>query len=149
MSQAVNNKGVIIADLGSVALAAGEQMTLALDNQAQISVAISTAVQSEVIGPDGQQIKSAIQNSGTIQANGGKVLLTAKVLNDVFDNAVNNTGVIQATSLQNITGYVEITASGAPVVNTGTIQSNQINITVPNSTLINKGQVISQKSATC
>ena len=164
LSQAVNNQGIIIANRGTVALASGSKMTVALDSQNQISVAVDDAVKSEVIGLDGQPITSAIQNSGTIKANGGKVLLTAKVLNDVFDFAVNNSGVIQAKSLNDIGGSVQVVASGAPVINTGKIkaaqvnisdfdsnfintgkiQANQINISIPESTLINQGQVISK-----
>ena len=164
LSQAVNNQGVIVAPLGSVALAAGEKMTVALDSQSLISVAIDTAVQSEVLGPDGRQIKSAVQNSGKIAAKGGKVLLTAKVLNHVFDYALNNSGVIDVGSMQAHDGVVELFAAGAPVmntgkikatqvninvqtgnlINTGTILAHQINISVPNSTFVNQGQVISK-----
>jgi len=142
LSQAVNNQGVILADSGSIALASGNKMTVALDTLNQISVTVDEAVQSEVIGPDGQQIKSAINNSGTIQANGGKVLLTAKVMNDVFDYAVNNTGVITAGALVNNGGVVEITASGAPVVNTGSITANAVNINVQNANLVNNASIV-------
>ncbi len=147
LSQAVNNQGIILADLGTVALAAGNKMTLALDSRDQISVVIDDAVQADVFGPDGQKMDSAIKNSGTIQANGGKLILTAKVLNNVFDYAVNNSGVVQATSLQNNNGVVEITASGAPVINTGKIQASRVNINVLDSNFINEGQIISQYTA--
>ena len=129
LSQAINNQGVIVAPLGSVALASGDKLTLALDSQSQISVAVDDAVKNEVLGPNGQQINSAIQNGGTIKANGGKVLLTAKVLNDVFDNAVNNSGVIKAGSIQDHKGVVELVASGAPIVNTGALISNAMTLT--------------------
>ena len=83
LSQALENRGLIQAELGTVVLAAGEKTTLALDDLNQISVVIDEAVKNRVA-------ESAIDNSGTISANGGKVLLTAKVLNDVFDYAINN-----------------------------------------------------------
>jgi len=146
LSQAVNNQGVVIADLGTVALASGEKITLALDSLAQISVVVDDAVKSEVIGPDGQKIDSAIKNSGTIQANGGKVILTAKVLNDVFDYAVNNTGLIQAKSVVNHDGVVELVASGAPIINIGKIEAGTVNVTVTNAGFINKGQIITDGS---
>jgi len=100
-------------------------MTLALDSQAQISVAVDDAVKNEVLGPDGQQIHSAIQNGGTIKANGGKVLLTAKALNDVFDFAVNNSGVVQATTLQNHNGVVELISDG-DIYSLGTLKSSSL-----------------------
>ena len=144
LSQAVNNHGVIVANLGTVTLAAGNKMTLALDSKGQISVVIDDAVKGNVLGPNGQKMNSAIENSGTIQANGGKVLLTSKVLNDVFDYAVNNSGVVQATSFKNNNGVVEIAASGAPVINIGMIQAGQININLLDSIFINEGQIISR-----
>lgn len=142
LSQAVNNQGLIIADLGTVALAAGEKMTLALDSLSQISVVIDDAVKAEVLGPDGLKMDSAIKNSGTIQANGGKVILTAKILNNVFDYAVNNSGVIQAGSIQEHDGVIELTVEGAPVINTGIMAANSINIKVSDADFLNKGSVI-------
>ncbi|MDD5692564.1 MAG: filamentous hemagglutinin N-terminal domain-containing protein, partial [Candidatus Omnitrophica bacterium] len=142
LSQSVNNQGIIIADLGTVVLASGEKMTLALDSLEQISVVIDDAVKAEVLGPDGQKMDSAIKNSGTIQANGGKVILTAKVLNNVFDYAVNNSGVILANNVVEHNGVVELVASGAPVINTGTIQAGQVNVNVTGAGFINKGQII-------
>ncbi|MFA4854631.1 MAG: right-handed parallel beta-helix repeat-containing protein, partial [Candidatus Omnitrophota bacterium] len=142
LSQSVNNQGVIIADLGTVVLASGEKMTLALDSLDQISVVIDDAVKAEVLGPDGLKMDSAIKNSGTIQANGGKVILTAKILNNVFDYAVNNSGVIQAGSIQEHDGVIELTVEGAPVVNTGSMTANSINIKVSNADFLNKGSLI-------
>ena len=142
LSQAVNNQGVIIADSGVVTLASGEKMTLALDAFDQISVVVDDAVKSEVIGPDGKKTTDAINNSGTIQANGGKVLLTAKVMKDVFDYAVNNTGVINAGSIQNNAGLIELTAGGAPIVNTGSMTANTVNINVQNADLQNRGSIV-------
>ena len=116
LSQAVKNgkHGVIIADSGTVALASGNQTTVALDSQSQISVTVGAAVQSEVVGPSGKPITSAINNAGTIQANGGKVILTAKVLKDVFDYSINNSGIINASAIANHGGVIELTASGGP-----------------------------------
>ncbi|MBF0511495.1 MAG: filamentous hemagglutinin N-terminal domain-containing protein, partial [Candidatus Omnitrophica bacterium] len=124
LSQAVSNQGVILADLGTVALASGNQMTLALDSLDQISVVVDEAVQSELIGLNGQKVSDAISNTGTIEADGGKVILTAKIMNDLFDHAVNNNGVVQAASLANNDGTIEMVASGAPVVNSGTMTSS-------------------------
>ncbi|MFA5272119.1 MAG: filamentous hemagglutinin N-terminal domain-containing protein, partial [Candidatus Omnitrophota bacterium] len=144
LSQAVDNQGVAIANLGTVTLAAGEKITVGLDNKDLISVVVDEAVQSEIIGPDGQTMDSAIKNSGVIQANGGKIILTAKVLNKVFDYAINNTGVIQAASLNDKDGVIELTASGAPIVNKaeGVITaSKQITIVNEISDIINEGTI--------
>jgi filamentous hemagglutinin family protein len=129
LSQSSNNEGIILADSGTIALAAGDKMTLGLDSQNQISVVVDDAVQSQVTGPDGWPIKNAVSNSGIIQANGGKVVLTAKVMNNIFDYAINNSGIVEANAIQNNGGKVQLFSSGAPTLNTGTIKANQVDLT--------------------
>ncbi|MBI4972611.1 MAG: filamentous hemagglutinin N-terminal domain-containing protein [Candidatus Omnitrophica bacterium] len=146
LSGAVGNQGIIQANLGTVVLAAGEKVTLALDDLNQISVVIDDAVKEEVFGPEGEKIGSAIKNSGAITAGGGKVILNAKVLNSVFDYAINNTGIIQAESLVNHHGVVELVAEGAPVYNIGKIEAGEVRVEVKDSGFINKGEIITDGS---
>jgi hypothetical protein len=149
LSQAINNSGTISvsslnASIGKVVLAVGERMTVALDDKSQISVVVDEKLQDtlKIIGPDGEVIDSAIKNSGKILAEGGKIVLTAKVLNKIFDYAVNNTGVIQATSLVNNNGVIELIAEGpSPVLNTGTIKAGYIKVSVTGSDFINRGSL--------
>ena len=147
LSQAINNSGTISvsslnANIGKVVLAVGERMTVSLDDKSQISVVVDEKLQDtlKIIGPDGKVIDSAIKNSGTILAEGGKVILTAKILNKIFDYAVNNTGVIQATNLVNNNGVVELVTDGpSPVLNAGTIEASYIKVSVTGSDFINRG----------
>ena len=143
LSQGIENQGIIQAELGTVVLASGEKMTLAMDDSADISVVIDDGVRDFVFGPDGEKIDSAIKNSGTISANGGKVLLTAKVLNNVFDYAINNSGIIEAASLTNHNGVVELFAQGADVINTntGVIEASTIKAEVLEADFINDGEI--------
>jgi filamentous hemagglutinin family protein len=147
---AVDNQLAIQADLGTVALASGEKITLALENNSVISVVVNEAVQSEVFGPDGNKMASAIKNSGTILAEGGKAILTARVLNKVFDYAINNTGLIKVTSLVKHDGVIELMAEGAPVVNSGTLEAETVYIKVSNAGITNapEGKIIAQVSPT-
>ena len=148
LSNAINNSGTIQAQLGHVLLASGEQMTVALDDNNDICVTINNAVSHGVFGPDGQRMANAIENSGSIQANGGKVLLNAKVLNGIFDNAVNNSGVVQANSLQTNNGDVEIVAAGAAVTNSGNISaSNNLTISSQNG-IISSGSLTTANTLT-
>ena len=124
LSQAIKNTGTIQAALGHIILASGEKMTMALDDLGTVSVVIDEAVQHEVFGPDGVKFSSAIENTGTISANGGTVTLTAKSLNKVFDYAINNTGVIEAKSLENKDGRVELVAPDGPIVSTGELKTS-------------------------
>lgn len=142
LSQAVDNKGVIVANLGIVTLASGEKIkVLSLDNKDLVQVQILKETQEKIFGPDGQ-INSGVKNSGDIYNDGGRVILTAKVLNTVFDYAINNTGFIRAASLVNNNGVVELIAEGpSPVINTGTIEAGSIKVSVTGSDFINRGSL--------
>jgi len=147
---AVDNRLAIQADLGTVVLASGEKITLALEDQNAISVVVDEAVQSEVFGPDGVKMASAVKNSGTILAEGGKVILTAKILNKVFDYSINNTGLVKVTSLVKHDGVIELMAEGAPVVNSGTLEAEQVYIKVSNDRITNtaEGKIVAEVSPT-
>ena len=152
LSQAVDNSGTLAvssidAKVGHIVLASGEKMTVAMDDRSLISVAIDEGVKETIFGPDGVKIDSAIKNSGSILADGGKVTLTAKTLNKVFDYAINNTGVIQANNLVQHDGVVELVAEGAPILNTGTIEAGKVIVNATGTDLINLGKILSQPVA--
>jgi len=68
LGSAVANEGLIEAMLGSVNLASGDALTLNLDAAGTISVVVDEAVQGEVFGVDGENLLSAVDNSGEIIA---------------------------------------------------------------------------------
>lgn len=126
LSRSVDNRGVVIADLGTVALASGEKITLSLDSNNFMAVTIDEAVQKEVLGLDNSIVKSAVDNSGTIQADGGRVILTSKALNRVFDQAVNNTGVVRAVTVADHGGVVEFLAPDGNIKTSGVLESSAL-----------------------
>ena len=116
LGKQVENQGMISADLGIVALAAGKQAVLTFDHSGLLGLRITEAVLQDELGID-----PAVLNSGDISAAGGKVLMTASVSQDVFSQAVN-TGELQAARsvVVNADGSVTLGA-GADLVNTGTV----------------------------
>jgi filamentous hemagglutinin family protein len=128
LAGAVKNSGTIEAQTGSVALASGEEMTVNLDDLGQISVVVSKAVQNDVFDADGNKVDVAVENTGLIVADGGTIQLSAKVLDTILDNAINNEGVIQAASLVNKDGVIELTAEGAKVNNEGLVSSKYVSV---------------------
>jgi len=116
LSDSVENSGVITAERGSIALASGKKMTLSFDNDGLIQVAIDESTQEKLEGVD-----DAILNLGTIKADGGLVLLKADVVKDVFKNAINNEGIVQANAVIEKDGKIEIVATNAPISNKKTI----------------------------
>jgi filamentous hemagglutinin family protein len=129
MGESVLNEGLIEARLGKAVLAAGEAVTLELDSDGMISVAINDSV-TQAFDEAGHEVSDAVKNAGTVSANGGTVILTASVLGDVFTNAVNNEGVIAAGSLVDNNGEIYLLAdgTGARIANTGVLDVSGIDV---------------------
>jgi len=106
--------------VGKVLLAAGEQMTINLDPEGIISAAVDIA-QGTDRNDDGEY--AAVNNMGEIYAPGGKVVLTAEVLDSVFQNAVNNDGIIEAMSMSEREGQVLLKSNEDIEIN-GTIRAS-------------------------
>jgi filamentous hemagglutinin family protein len=116
----VSNEGLIIANLGTVALATGQKFTLDFAGDGLIGLVVDGKVMQRVVGPDGQPLPAAVTNAGKIKADGGHVLLTARVADDVWAAAVNQSGIIEARSLVARGGVIRLEASSA-VVNHGVV----------------------------
>src|SRR5690606_25722776 len=110
----VVNDGRIIANYGQVNLAASNTATIDFDGDGLIRFAVDGEVLDNAAG-----LQAAVSNSGTIQAESGAVLLQADVAQDVFAQAVNNSGVIQASGVTHDGGRVFLVGTGGDVVNSG------------------------------
>ncbi len=97
LGASVSNEGVISARLGSVTLAAGNAMTLDVAGDGLLNVAVNEGA-----------VNALVQNGGIIQADGGQVLLTAMSAGTLLQSAVNNTGVIQAQTVENHNGTIRL-----------------------------------------
>ncbi len=104
----VANNGVISAKLGTVALAAGNAITLDVVGDGLLNVTVNQGA-----------VNALVQNGGLIQADGGQVLLTAQAAGSLLQSAVNNTGVIQAQTIQNHNGTIRLM---------GDMQSGTVNV---------------------
>ncbi|MDD2703508.1 MAG: filamentous hemagglutinin N-terminal domain-containing protein, partial [Candidatus Omnitrophica bacterium] len=124
LAPGIVNQGAISAPLGTVALAGGDKATLSLDDMSDISVVIDDAVREEMTGPDGNELDSAIRNNGAITADGGRIIITSAVLNHIFNYAINNTGIIEAQTLVDKNGIIELVAQGAAILTSGIISAN-------------------------
>jgi filamentous hemagglutinin family protein len=96
----VSNSGRVVAQLGIVALAAGQAVTLDISGDQLLNVAIDQGV-----------AKALLSNGGWLQADGGQVLMTTQVAGNLLANAVNNTGVVQAQSLAHRNGSIFLLGS--------------------------------------
>ncbi|MCJ7600665.1 MAG: filamentous hemagglutinin N-terminal domain-containing protein [Desulfobulbaceae bacterium] len=110
------NSGVIQARLGQVALASGNHFTLDLDGDQLIGLAVDEASLAQ---------RAGVENFGTLAADGGQVVMTAKVAAEVATTVVNNTGLIQAHSIEELNGEIILQGgSSGIVVNSGTLDAS-------------------------
>lgn len=95
MGKTVSNQGVISARLGSVALAAGNAVTMDVAGDGLLNVSVAQGA-----------VNALVENGGLIRADGGNILLTAQAAGNLLQTAVNNTGVIQAQTIGNRNGTI-------------------------------------------
>jgi filamentous hemagglutinin family protein len=93
----VSNEGTIVAKLGTIALAAGNAFTLDVAGDGLLNVVVNQGA-----------VDALVQNGGLIKADGGQVLLTALSAGNLLQSAVNNTGVIQAQTVESHNGTIRL-----------------------------------------
>ncbi|WP_330969435.1 two-partner secretion domain-containing protein, partial [Lysobacter sp. A3-1-A15] len=111
MGRSVSNQGVISARLGSVALAAGAAVTLDVAGDGMLNVSVDTGA-----------VDALAENGGLIRADGGRVLLTAQAVGNLLHTVVNNTGVIQAQTIENRDGTILLLGD----MQTGTVNAGGV-----------------------
>ena len=97
LGASVSNEGVISARLGTIALAAGNAMTLDVAGDGLLNVSV-----------DQGAVNGLVANGGLIRADGGQVLLTAQAAGSLLQTMVNNTGVIRAQSIDTRNGTIRL-----------------------------------------
>ena len=119
--KAVRNEGVILASAGRVNLAVGNKVTLDFDGDGLMRFTVDEAVVDNA-----QSLDEAISNSGSIEADGGDVLIAASAAKDVFTNTINNSGLIKAGRIERSGGQIRLVGLGpsASVLNTGQINAD-------------------------
>ncbi|XYJ12689.1 two-partner secretion domain-containing protein [Telluria sp. B2] len=111
----VANQGLVSAQLGTVLLASGDALTLQMAGSSLINYQVDKATVAHLAG---------VENSGQILANGGRVIMTAEVAQDLAATVVNNSGLIQARSTVERDGAIYLEGSGGSVANSGGIDAS-------------------------
>jgi filamentous hemagglutinin family protein len=116
MGNSVSNQGVITATKGTVALAAGDQITLNFNGNSLVGVTIGAGA-----------LNALVENKQAIYANGGTVILTAKAADDLLSAQVNNSGLIQAQTIGDLKGSITLNADGGTTSVSGTLDASAPN----------------------
>ena len=99
LGTSVGNDGVIAVKLGSAILASGNAITLDVAGDGLLNVTVNQGA-----------VNALVQNRGLIQADGGFVLLTAQAAGSLLLTVVNNSGVIQAQTVESHNGTIRLLA---------------------------------------
>lgn len=101
----VVNHGSVRADRGTVALAAGEQVSLKFDDRSLVAVTVDRAA-----------LDALVDNRDVIRADGGTVLMTARARDALLDTVVNNEGIIEANTVGEHAGVIRLGGGETGVV---------------------------------
>lgn len=93
----VLNAGTVTAPQGTIALAAGGEVSLALQGNQLVRFAVDQAA-----------LDALVENRQLLRAEGGQVLLSANAREAIARTVVNNTGVIEAKSLTSRNGVIRL-----------------------------------------
>jgi len=113
LGNSVSNQGVITATKGTVSLNSGDKITLNFNGDSLVSVTI-----------DEGTLNALVENKEAIYADGGSVTLTAKAADDLLSAQVNNSGLIQARTIGDLKGNINLHAYGGTAKVDGTLDAS-------------------------
>lgn len=93
----VHNEGVIAARLGIVALASGDELRVDFSGDRLIEIAVDKAT-----------VNGLIENKNLVEAEGGWVLMSSDAADRLTSGAINNTGIVRATTLSEHAGVIKL-----------------------------------------
>ena len=124
VAPSVANSGVITARLGRVVLAGAAAHTLDMYGDGLVAIDVTKQVRQAPSGPDGKVATALVTNTGTIAADGGTVLLTARAADGVVQDLVRAGGAIHANTAGGQVGRIEIAGTGGSVVIEGRVAAD-------------------------
>jgi len=110
------NNGVINARLGRVTIGGAETFTVDLAGDGLINFQIGQPVSRQPVDAQGRKVPLA-SNTGTINADGGVVTMTARAAGSVVDNVVNVGGAVRAQAVSEEGGVLVLGGEDGGTVN--------------------------------
>ncbi|MFW2352168.1 beta strand repeat-containing protein [Aliarcobacter butzleri] len=112
VANAVINNGTIKVYSGTINLTGASEFSISLDENSNISLKVTKGV-----------LDALVENNNLIIANGGNVYLTTNAKNELLKGVVNNTGIIEAASLDDLQSEVILFANGGTANISGEIKA--------------------------
>ncbi len=143
----VSNSGIISAKLGTVAMGStveGYSLDLYGDNLINFAISDETA---ESMGINSGS--AGIENSGSINADGGTVLMTAKTAGDILNSIIISGGEVRARSIEQKDGKIilsgdrgsSVTVSETAVLDASGPDSKGGNIEISGNDILIEGEL--------
>ena len=117
LGNTVSNQGSITAPLGTIALGAGSAATLNFNGNSLVTMQVDQGV-----------LNSLANNGGLIRAEGGKVIMTAGAKEALLASVVNNTGKIEARSVQSRDGSITLLGADIQLEADAVFQSGTLDV---------------------
>ena len=137
LANTVQNDGTIKAYKGTVQLVGASEAIINLNGNSIVTLSVNKGV-----------LDSLVENKGVIIADGGKIYLTSNAVDEILKGVVNNTGILEANSIDDLTGKVEVVANNGDVVNSGKIdvssssgKAGKVVVTGENTTITQTAQI--------
>ncbi|MFY9093653.1 filamentous hemagglutinin N-terminal domain-containing protein, partial [Aliarcobacter butzleri] len=112
VANAVINNGTIKVYSGTINLTGASEFSISLDENSNISLKVTKGV-----------LDALVENNNLIIANGGNIYLTTNAKNELLKGVVNNTGIIEANSLDDLQSEVILFAHGGTANISGEIKA--------------------------
>ncbi len=116
LANSVSNEGIIKAVKGSIRLVGANEAIINLNGNSLVDLKVTKAV-----------LDALVENKGAIYANGGEIYLTTNAVNKLLKGVVNNEGVIEANSLDDLSGKISLASFGGEIANSGTLKASSTN----------------------
>lgn len=110
----VTNTGLVQAELGSIALGAGNTFTLDFYGDQLLNFSVNNPATQG----------GRVTNTGSLLADGGKILVTAEAAASVLDNAIDMEGVAQARSVGEKNGEIILSGHSGNVLVSGLLDTS-------------------------
>ncbi|WP_175803823.1 filamentous hemagglutinin N-terminal domain-containing protein [Burkholderia ambifaria] len=123
----VSNTGVIRAQMGRVALGAGNAFNVNFDGNGLLNLQV-----------EGGAVDAQAHNGGLLTADGGEVLMTARAAGDLLGSVVRNSGTIEAQGLSSRAG--KITLDGGQVQVGGKLDASAQDASTAGGTVTTRGE---------
>ena len=92
IANSVTNKGIIEVHKGTINLVGASDVTLTLNENQNLSLKVNKGV-----------VDALVDNQNLIVANGGQIYLTTNAKDELLKGVVNHSGIIEASSLDELT----------------------------------------------